>query len=230
MNPAHASQPSPEQSAAAPGPAQPPRHLSFMLGFAAILGGLGVFITLVSLPMAFRHSPESIMRQARAMAKAAQAGAPMPATMQESLDKAQDEMASEVVALQTKLRPLTLTYTFANLALSAGLLAGAFMVRARRERGRRLLGATAWAHLPLHAIGIAIQVITAMGMGAASAKMMSAMMGQVHSSAGGIGSVVGSGLQVFSAFFAIGLSLALAGFYVWLAVTLRRPDVRRLCS
>ncbi len=217
----------PPATAASP---QPPGSLSFQLGAAAILGGLGLFVTLVSLPLALRYSPDVMMKQVRAMSKATRQGAPLPKPMQENLERAQDQMATELAEIQAKVRPLSLAYGAVNLPLSAGLLAGAFMVRARRERGRRLLVGVAWGHLPLHALGITLRIINAIGMGAASAKMMSATMGQVLPGATGFSAAFGTGVQLIGAFFAVGWSLALAGFYVWLALTLRRPEVRRLCA
>jgi hypothetical protein len=228
----HASQPSPEQPAASPGPAQPPRHFNFVLGLAAALGGLGLFVGLVSMALMASQSPEAMLKQARAVTKAMVSKAPMPAAMGENLEKAQDELVSDVLALSTQMRPFTWGLGLSNLVLSTGLLAGAFLVRARREKGRRLLGAVAWGHLPFQGFGIAIKVATAMGMARASGKLISRMMGGVHegATAAQVASAMGAASQWLGAAFGVGWGLALAGFYLWLALFLRRPDVRRLCS
>jgi hypothetical protein len=232
MEPAHASQPSPEQPAATPGPEQPPRRFSLVLGLAAALGGLGLFVGLISMALMASQSPEAMLKQARAVTRAMVSKAPMPAAMGANLEKAQDEMVSDVLALSTRMRPFTWVLGLSNLVLSTGLLAGAFLVRARREKGRRLLGAAAWGHLPLQGLGIAVKVATAIVMARASAKMMSSVMGEVHEGAAAaqVASAIGAASQWLGAAFGVGWGLALAGFYLWLALFLRRPDVRRLCS
>lgn len=232
MEPAHASQPSPEQLAATPGPAQPPRHFNLVLGLAAVLGALGLFVGLLSMALMASQSHEATLKQTRALTRAMVSKAAMPAAMGEKLEKAQDEMVSDVLALSTRMRPFTWVLGLSNLVLSTGLLAGAFLVRARRERGRRLLGAVAWGHLPLQGLGMAIKVATAVGMAEASTKMLSSMMDEVHegATAAQVASAIGAASQWLGAAFGVGWGLLLAGFYLWLALFLRRPDVRRLCS
>ncbi len=200
-----------------------------LLVIAMVLGVAGV---LTGGALLVRHVTQS-REQAVASARATnQWVAKLPGAAEGyRARQIQAEWLEAIVARQWESRTELAWLAACNMVLSAGLLMGAAGARRGRERARRLLRMAAWGHMPYQLVHTAVTVGLSLSMASLHEVYIPRLV--AASSSGPANDVVAKATQVgqyVSVVVAVVLAMALAAFYLTLALLSTRARIESLLS